>query len=78
MAIGVSHPMSEDSRRIDWVFLVRGEYTEIPGLSLTKPQIQRLWNFDAPTCDAVVDALERTGFLRQTAAGAYVRATRDG
>ena len=28
----------------DWVHIVRGEFVEIPGLRLTRPQVQRLWD----------------------------------
>jgi hypothetical protein len=33
----------------DWLMLVRAEYVEMPGLSLTKPQVERLWGLDAVT-----------------------------
>ena len=58
----------------DLALLVRSEYVEIPGLSLTRPQAQRLWSLDASTCDAVLDALIDMRYLRRTQAGAYVRA----
>jgi hypothetical protein len=57
-----------------WLHLIRGEYLEIPGLHLTKPEIQRLWGLDTVTCDAVIDTLETTGFLRRSRDGGYVRA----
>ena len=58
----------------DWMDLVRAEYFEIPGLSLTRPQVQRLWNLDSHTRDVVLDTLIHEGFLRQTSNGAFVRA----
>ena len=58
----------------DWVDLVRAEYHEIPGLNLTKPQMRRLWNLDAATCDTLLDTLIDLHFLRRTRTGAYVRA----
>ncbi len=58
----------------DWVHLVRAEYLEIPGLRLTKPQVRRLWNLDAHTCEALLDVLVGDGFLRKTPNGAFVRA----
>lgn len=58
---------------MDWLHLIRAEYLEIPGLHLTKPQVQRLWGLDAMTCDALLDALVHAGFLRRTHGGAYVR-----
>jgi len=67
--------MPESQTRHDmteWLQLIRGEYREMPGLQLTKPQIQRLWTLDADTCDAVLDVLETSHFLRQTQNGMYV------
>ena len=52
-----------------WLELIRAEYREMPGLSLSKPQMQRLWGFDPPTCDALVDALVAAKVLRQSARG---------
>jgi hypothetical protein len=57
-----------------WLRLIRAEYLEMPGLQLTKPQIQRLWRLDPPTCDALVDALVSDQFLRRTRHAAYVLA----
>lgn len=61
----------------DWLQLIRAEYLEIPGLHLTKRQVQRLWGLDSVTCEALVDALVDARFLRRTPAGAYVRADTD-
>jgi hypothetical protein len=58
----------------DWIQMIRAEYLEIPGLSLTKRQAQRLWGLDAPTCDAVLDEMVKTHFLRRTDNALYVRA----
>ena len=52
--------------------LIRAEYLEMPGLCLTKPQIQRLWTLDPATCGAAVDALVTAHVLRRTALDAYV------
>ncbi len=57
----------------DWLQLIRAEYLESPGLILTKPQIQRLWGLDPPTCDAVLNALVGAKFLRRTPGDAYTR-----
>jgi hypothetical protein len=35
----------------DRVEIIRSEYLELPGLSLTKIQAQRLWGLDQATCD---------------------------
>ena len=53
---------------------LRAEYREMPGLHLTKPQVQRLWNLDSRTCTAVIHALVAERFLRRTDGNAYVRA----
>jgi hypothetical protein len=56
---------------------VRSEYLEMPGLNLTRGQVQRLWNLDSDTCDVLLETLINGHFLRQTPNGAYVR-TDDG
>jgi hypothetical protein len=56
-----------------WVELIQAEYTEMPGLQLTKHQVQRLWGLDEATCDASLRALENLQFLRRTPANVYVR-----
>jgi hypothetical protein len=58
----------------EWIQLVRSEYLEIPGLHLTRNQVQRLWGLDTAMCDALLEALVDVRFLRRTHAGAYVRA----
>jgi hypothetical protein len=57
----------------DWLRIIRGEYVEIPGLRLTKPQAQRLWGLDPRTCDALLDTLVDGRFLRRTRTGGYAR-----
>lgn len=54
--------------------VMRAEYREMPCLSLTKPQMRRLWGLDAIVCDALVDALVAACVLRRTAADTYVAA----
>ena len=63
-----------DVHLIDWLQLIRAEYLESPGLSLTKRQVQRLWNLDHVTTEAVLTALVDMNFLRCTSRQAYVRA----
>jgi hypothetical protein len=58
----------------DWLMLIRAEYLEIPGLSLTKPQVERLWGLDAVTSEALLAALVDVKFLRRTVGDSYVRA----
>ena len=68
------------SPHLDFVRLleiVRAEYLEMPGLRLTGRQAQRLWALDAATCDALLDMLESTHFLRRSPRGDYMLALRD-
>ena len=58
----------------EWLMLIRAEYLEIPGLSLTKPQVERLWGLDPATCEALLATLVDRKFLRRTVRDAYVRA----
>ena len=58
----------------DWLQIIRGEFSEIPGLHLTRNQIQRLWGLDGQTCDKLLEFLLATKFLRLTHDEAYVRA----
>jgi hypothetical protein len=58
----------------DWLQLIRAEYLEIPDLSLTKRQVQRLWNLDEVTTEAVLAALVDVKFLKCTPRQFYVRA----
>ncbi len=52
---------------------VHAEYLEMPGLSLTLAQAQRLWGIDRRTCERVVVTLVARGFLRKKADGRFVR-----
>jgi len=56
---------------------IRGEYGEMPGLSLTAPQASRLWATDTATTARLLAALVEGRFLRRTAVGKYVRETAD-
>jgi hypothetical protein len=54
---------------------VRGEFREMPGLSLTLPQACRLWSMDAAMCTDVLSQLVEGGFLSRRADGAFCRAS---
>ena len=56
-----------------WIRLVQAEYRESPGLRLTKRQVRRFWNLDDDTCDALLDELEASRFLRRGPGDQYVR-----
>jgi len=67
--------VSERAERInDWIRLVRAEYLEIPGLHLTKSQVQKLWGLDSETCNHVLDTLQASRFLARTSRDGYILA----
>lgn len=72
VAFGVSVPI-DDTTIEDWLQLIRSEYLEIPGLRLTRTQVQRLWGLDAAVCETLLAALVDGRFLRCTRDAAYVR-----
>ena len=53
---------------------VHAEYTEMPGLSVTLSQAQRLWAVDPRTCEEVLSRLVARGVLKMTTKGQFVRA----
>ena len=55
------------------LYRIRGEYREMPGLSLTDGQARRIWQLDSDTCAKVLNLLVRAKFLRRTRSGMYVR-----
>lgn len=54
---------------------IRGEYLEMPGLRLTRPQAQRLWGLDDGTSARVLQVLVDLKFLVRGADGTYARLT---
>ncbi len=52
---------------------IRDEYLQLPGLRLTREQVQRLYSLDTVTCDAVLTALVDLRFLAKTPDGRYLR-----
>ena len=54
---------------------VRGEFREMPGLTLTLAQAGKLWSLDAGTVTDVLSHLVATGYLCQRTDGAYCRAS---
>lgn len=53
---------------------MRAEYVEMPGLSITLPQAQRLWTVDQASCEEAFSRLIASGVLRKTTKGRFVRA----
>jgi len=66
--------VNADTRIADWLRLIRAEYQEMPGLHLTKPQVQRLWGLDGVTSEMLLSLLVDGKFLKRTHRDAYVRA----
>jgi len=54
---------------------VQGEYTEMPGLRLTREQAQRLWAVDGGTCQTLLDVLVQRGFLVRDRDARYRKAS---
>ncbi|HZT75166.1 MAG TPA: hypothetical protein VFA27_00810 [Vicinamibacterales bacterium] len=48
------------------------EFIEMPGLKLSRDQIQRLCGVPSDVCDAALATLVETGFLRQKADGSFL------
>ncbi len=65
--------MTGDKRITHWLELIQAEYREMPGMSLNKAQMQRMWGLDALMCDALIDALVAARVLRRTPSGGYMR-----
>jgi hypothetical protein len=55
--------------------LIEMEYAEMPGLSLTFWQAQRLWNLSDELCERALGTLVKNGFLTMGGDDAYVRPT---
>jgi hypothetical protein len=69
-------PIAPQREHDDILRRVQGEFLEMPGLRLTEAQARRLWNLDAPTCSAMLDALIATRFLFRTQDGSFMRVER--
>ena len=52
---------------------IRAEFLEMPGLSLSPEQVQRLCGMDTTLCASVLEALVESGFLSRRSDGAYAR-----
>jgi DNA-binding IclR family transcriptional regulator len=52
---------------------IQMEYVEMPGLKLTPKQIGRLCGLPQETCEGALALLLRTGFLRRSPDGAFLR-----
>ena len=52
---------------------IRAEYLEMPGLSLTPAQVQRLCGVDRALCETALEELVKAGFLSMRVDGKYGR-----
>jgi hypothetical protein len=52
---------------------VRSEFSEMPGISLTLEQAERLLSLDSSICGRVLGELVQDGFLRVEPDGSYGR-----
>jgi hypothetical protein len=70
-----SHNAPHHAPTVDEALLsrIRGEYDEMPGLSLTPAQAERLWQLDRETCRAALNRLVQRRVLSLTARGRYVK-----
>lgn len=72
-ALKPSEPNGPDRRSQDIWRRVRGEYLELPGLSLEVGQAARLFGLEPGEAGRVLETLAESGFLRHTALGGFVR-----
>ena len=61
--------VSAETTIADCLHLTHARYVTVPGRSLTKPEMERLWRLDPVSCDALIDIR----FPRRTPEGACVR-----
>ena len=63
---------SDNSAVASWIHRIEAEYREMPGLSLTRPQIQRMWGLSGDVCDVLLATLQARQVLRLNKRGGYV------
>ena len=68
-------PAPSQGQAVDEALLerIRGEYDEMPGLSLTPAQAARLWQLDHETCRTALTRLVQRRVLTLTPRGRYVK-----
>jgi len=59
----------------NWLAVIRGEYLELPGMTLSIRQASRLWSLEETTCRHLLEYLAATGFLTRGADGTFRRTT---
>ena len=53
---------------------IRGEFDEMPGMTLTLEQFCRLWHLERHEAERVIQSLTKSGFLRRDRGNRYGRA----
>ena len=53
--------------------IIRAEFDEMPGLSLTERQAQKVWNLRPEVCHDALSVLTESGYLLRTRSGTFVR-----
>jgi hypothetical protein len=59
--------------RTELIVRVRSEFSEMPGLRLTRVQAARLWAQRLDVCERVLQQLEEEGLLKRGIGNAYCR-----
>ena len=52
---------------------IRVEYTEMPEMKLTMPQLRRLMNLPGEACEVALASLVESGFLVRSRDGSFLR-----
>jgi Fic family protein len=66
-------PDTPDASTSSVVQRIRGEYMEMPGLTLTVRQAARLWGLEIPQSRLLLSELVESRFLVKDSGGAYRR-----
>jgi hypothetical protein len=67
--------MAKSATSVAMINRVRGEFLEMPGLSLKRDQVQRLCGIERTMCQRVLDTLVDARFLYAKSDGQYARLT---
>lgn len=70
MARAVTHAAAKDFEHLSQQ--VRGEYLEMPGMSLTVEQATKMWGINREICATLLESLVEVGFLRRGQHGMYL------
>lgn len=72
-AASIVHPGSREANPLSIAQRIRGEYTEMPGLTLTVRQAARLWGVSVSQSERLLSELVESRFLVEDSDGAYRR-----